>query len=251
MTLCGNVAIVTGAASGIGEACAKKVAQEGAAVVVADRDEANGRRVAGEIRAGGGESSFFLVDVCSASEVERAVAHTVATHGALHLAVNNVGMAHAPAPLHQIPIATIDRIFSVNLRAVMLCMREELAHFVAHGGGAIVNISSVAGLKASEGFAAYAAAKHGVVGLTRNGALEYATQNIRINAIAPGSIRTPPMRSQPQELQDKHNGMSPMARMGTPEEIANAVAFLLSDQASYITGTVVEVDGGFMQASRS
>jgi NAD(P)-dependent dehydrogenase (short-subunit alcohol dehydrogenase family) len=130
-------------------------------------------------------------------------------------------------------------------------MREELAHFVAHGGGAIVNMASGTGLKASEGLSAYVAAKHAVVGLTRNGAIDYATRNIRVNAIAPGTILTPQMQSYPRQQQDKWASLIPMGHMGTPDDIAEAVAFLLSDNAAFITGTVMEVDGGYMQASRA
>ena len=174
----------------------------------------------------------------------------MSTHGGLHLAVNNAGLGHSPAPLHEIPLETYDRIFAVDIRGVLLCMREELAHFVAHGGGAIVNTASGTGLKAATGLSAYVAAKHAVVGLTRNGAIDYATQNIRVNAVAPGTILTPQMQSFPQSQQDTWAGLIPMGRMGTPDEIADAIAFLLSDKAAFITGTVLEVDGGFMQASR-
>lgn len=244
-----KVALVTGAASGIGEATAKKLAAEGAAVVVADVDVDNGTRVATEVEAAGGTASFLRTDVSSEDDVRKLVHHTVATHGGLHLAVNNAGLGHAPAPLHEIPLETYDRIFSIDIRGVLLGMREELAHFVAHGGGAIVNMASGTGLKASAGLSAYVAAKHAVVGLTRNGAIDYATQNIRVNAVAPGTILTPQMQSYPQEQQDKWASLIPMGRVGTPEDIAEAVAFLLSESAAFITGTVMEVDGGYMQAS--
>ncbi len=244
-----KVALVTGAASGIGEATAKKLAAEGAAVVIADVDVDNGTRVATEVEAAGGTASFLRTDVSSEDDVRKLVHHTVATHGGLHLAVNNAGLGHTPAPLHEIPLETYDRIFSIDIRGVLLGIREELAHFVAHGGGAIVNMASGTGLKASAGLSAYVAAKHAVVGLTRNGAIDYATQNIRVNAVAPGTILTPQMQSYPQEQQDKWASLIPMGRMGTPEDIAEAVAFLLSDSAAFITGTVMEVDGGYMQAS--
>jgi NAD(P)-dependent dehydrogenase (short-subunit alcohol dehydrogenase family) len=249
MTFSGKVALVTGAASGIGEACAKTLAAEGAAVVVADVDQANGERVVAEITAAGGSASFAATDVSSPEQVDALVAHAVNTYGGLHLAVNNAGFGHHPAPLHEIPLETWDRLIAVNLRGTMLCMRAELAHFVANGGGAIVNMASGTGLKASAGLAAYVLSKHGVVGLTRNGALDYADRDIRVNAVAPGTIGTPAMRSFPEEQQAIWTRAIPQNRMGTPEEIADAVAFLLSDKAQFITGIVLEVDGGYMQAS--
>lgn len=249
MTFNGKVAIVTGGASGIGEACAKQLAAEGAAVVVADVDCDNGERVAAEIDSVGGTSSFLRTDVSVAEDVRHLVEHAVATHGGLHLAVNNAGMAHAPAPLHLIDLETWDRLFAINLRGVLLCMREELAYFVDHGGGSIVNMASGTGLKASPGLAAYVTTKHGIVGLTRNGAIDYAKSGIRVNAIAPGTIATPQMRSFPQEQQDIWAAMIPQGRMGQPQEIAEAVSYLLSDKAAFITGIVLEVDGGYMQAS--
>lgn len=245
----GKVAIVTGGASGIGEACAKQLAIEGAAVVVADVDSANGERVRAEIGSAGGTASFVRTDVSAPEDVHRLVEHAVAEHGGLHLAVNNAGLGHPPAPLHLIDMETWDRLFAINLRGVMLCMREEIAHFVEHGGGAIVNMASGTGLKASPGLAAYVTTKHGIVGLTRNGAIDYAKAGIRVNAVAPGTISTPQMRSFPQEQQDVWAAMIPQGRMGQPQEIADAVSFLLSDRAAFITGTVLEVDGGYMQAS--
>lgn len=249
MRFANKVAVVTGGASGIGEACAVLLAAEGAAVVVADVDDHNGARVVAEITAGGGTASYLHVDVASADDVEAMVAHAVATYGGLHLAVNNAGLGHAPARLHEIPLETWDRLLAIDLRGVMLCMRAELAHFVEHGGGAIVNMASGTGLKASRGLAAYVAAKHGVVGLTRNGAIDYATDNIRVNAVAPGTILTPQMRSFPAEQQEIWARSIPMARTGETNEIAEAVAYLLSDVAGFVTGAVLEVDGGYMQAS--
>jgi NAD(P)-dependent dehydrogenase (short-subunit alcohol dehydrogenase family) len=247
MDFTGKVALVTGAASGIGEACAKVLASHGAAVVVADIDVANGERVVGELRADGATASFWATDVADADHVEALMRHIIATHGGLHLAVNNAGIGCAPTLFHETPLETWDLLYGINLRGVMLCMRAELAHFVQHGGGAIVNTASGAGMKAAWGLAPYVMTKHGVIGLTRNAALEYADKGIRVNAVAPGPILTPAMRAFPQEQQDMWSAPVPMKRLGKPEEIGMSVAFLLSDDASYTNGLTMEIDGGYLQ----
>jgi len=242
----GKVAVVTGA-----EACAKKLASEGATVVVADINDSNGERVVAEIRATGAQSSFVQVDVSSADAVAAMVRHAVDTHGGLHLAVNDAGLGHSPTPFHEIPIDTFDHLLAVNVRGVILCMRQELAQFVLQGtGGAIVNMASVSGLKGSAGMGAYVATKHAVVGITRTAGIDYADRRIRVNAVAPGPIITPAMRGYPQEQQDKWVSTIPMGRMGTPEDIAEAVSFLLSDKAAFVTASIMEVDGGYLQAGR-
>jgi NAD(P)-dependent dehydrogenase (short-subunit alcohol dehydrogenase family) len=244
-----KVALVTGGASGIGEACAKHIAAEGSAVVVADLDEHGGARVVAEIEAAGGRASFWKTDVSEQAQVDAVVAHAVSTYGGLHLAVNNAGIGHAPAPLHEVPLETFDRLTAINLRGALLCLRAELAHMVDHGGGSIVNMASGTGLKASAGLAAYVMTKHGLVGLTRNAALDYATKGIRVNAVAPGTIATPQMQTFPQEQQDAWARMIPMGRLGTPDEIAESTVFLLSDKASFTSGVVLEADGVYMQGS--
>jgi NAD(P)-dependent dehydrogenase (short-subunit alcohol dehydrogenase family) len=249
MRLREKVAIVTGAGSGIGEASAKKLTSEGAAVVVADIDQAGGERVVAEIEQAGGTASFFRADVSRPQDVGALVEYTVSTFGGLHVALNNVGGGSGSGPLHTVSDEDWDKTLRFNLGGTFLCMREEIKYFLEHGGGAIVNTASGAGLKAGPGIAAYVATKHAVVGLTRSAALDYATRNIRVNAVAPGPTLTAPYSSMAPEYYEAVVAGVPMGRIGNAEEIAECVVFLLSDRAAFVTGAVLEVDGGWMQGS--
>src|SRR3984885_4207692 len=222
-TLAGKGAIVTGAAAAEG-----------------------GKGVAEEIRGSGGAAEFVACDISSEASVESLIERSVSFLGGLDFAVNNAGIADHPGFLHDLAVAEWDKVMSVDLRGTFLCMRAELRVMHAAGHGAIVNMASNAGVKNAPSMAAYTSAKHGVIGLTKNAALQYARQGIRINAVCPGTIRTPGIASFPEENQKVWADMMPLGRMGTPEEIAACVGFLLSDAAAFMTGAELLVDGGLM-----
>ncbi|MDX2376515.1 SDR family oxidoreductase [Microbacterium sp. LRZ72] len=247
MLLEGKNSLVTGAGSGIGEVTAKRMALEGAKVLVVDINEEGGRRVVDEIVTAGGVAAFHKTDISNADEVDSMVDTAVEKWGGLDLAVNNAGLAERPGLFHELDPAEYHRVLGVDLHGTFYSMRAELAHFVKHGGGAIVNTASGAGLKATPRLTAYSTAKHGIVGLTRTGAMDYVQDNIRVNAVAPGTILTPAMRAAGESQMAEWASLVPMGRMGDPAEIAAAIVWLLSDQASFVTGTVLEVDGGYMQ----
>lgn len=238
--------LVTGAGSGLGRAIAQRLANDGASVVVSDISEDGGVGTVETITAAGGKASFIQADVSDADSVETLIGRSIDYLGGLDLAVNNAGIAHTPGDLHQLSIAEWDAVMSVDLRGTFLCMRGELAHMVEAGHGKIVNMASNAGAKNAPGMAAYTAAKHGVVGLTKNAALQYARRNIQINAVGPGTILTEGIIAFGADQQEKWADLIPVGRMGRPEEVAAAVAYLLSDDAGFVTGHTLLIDGGLM-----
>ncbi|HZQ34655.1 MAG TPA: glucose 1-dehydrogenase [Dehalococcoidia bacterium] len=245
----GKVAIVTGASRGIGAATARAFAAAGARVVLAARDAAALAGVAREVTAAGGEAIPVPTDVGDPDAVERLVNAAVEAFGRVDAAFNNAaGGGHPPTPLAEVAVEDFDGAFRVNLRGVFLCMKYEIPAMLAGGGGAIVNMASTAGVRGVPGLAAYGATKHGIVGLTRVAALDYAQQGVRVNAVAPGPILSERLAAIPEARREPIKRSVPMQRIGRPEEVAAAVVWLCSNQASFITGETVAVDGGRLAA---
>jgi len=242
-----KVAIVTGGASGIGKAVARELAAGGAHVLVADLDEAGASEVASAIVTAGGSARALQVNVADAVEVEAMVQTARSTFGGLHLAVNNAGIGGPSAATGDYPLDGWQNVINVNLNSVFYGLRYEIPAIIASGGGAIVNMASILG---SVGFAsapAYVAAKHGVVGLTKVAAIEYAKHGVRINSVGPGFIDTPLVsRHLDEATLNVIRSLHPVGRLGTSEEVAALTAFLLSDAASFITGSYHLVDGGYV-----
>lgn len=243
----GKVALVTGAASGIGAAIARLLAANGAKVLVADLNGAGASDVAAGIVGSGGTASTIQVNVADAIEVEAMVETATRTYGALHLAVNNAGIGGPSAPTGEYPLDGWHKVIDTNLNSVFYGMRYQIPAIVASGGGAVVNMASILGSVAFAKAPAYVAAKHGIVGLTKTAAVEYAKHGIRINAVGPGSIDTPLLSENLDAATLKSvAGLHPIGRLGRSEEVAAWTCFLLSDEASFITGSYHLVDGGYV-----
>ncbi|MAG35506.1 MAG: short chain dehydrogenase [Dehalococcoidia bacterium] len=249
----GKVALVTGGSSGIGRATALAFAREGARVVIADVDATGGAETVRMIEEAGREALFTQTDVSRAPEVEAMVGTAVETYGRLDCAFNNAGVGSG-APLHEYPEELWDRIIGINLKGVWLCLKYEIAHMRQHGGGAIVNTSSVLGLVGqgvvgTPGGSAYAASKHGVLGLTKSAALDYGPEGIRVNAVCPAITTTPPAErifAENPGLEEQAVARVPLGRTGRPDDPAEAVVWLCSDAASFVTGHALAIDGGFV-----
>lgn len=245
----GKVALVTGAGSGIGRASALAFAQRGARVIVADMDAEGGSETVRRIGEAEGDARFLQVDVTDESQVDRLVNGCVDAYGRLDFAHNNAGIGEfRPRPLHETERVTFERVLAVNVIGVWLCLKYEARVMLRQGCGAIVNTASLAGLIGFPSHVAYTTSKHAVIGITRTAALEYARSGIRVNAVCPAFIRTPMVdglvATDPNVTLERLAKMQPMGRIGTPEEVAEAVAWLCSDAAAFITGIALPLDGG-------
>jgi NAD(P)-dependent dehydrogenase (short-subunit alcohol dehydrogenase family) len=244
----GKVALITGASSGIGEATARAFADAGYRTVLADADESGGRKLAAELEAAGHSCLFERCDVAVEKDVHDLVAQAIARFGRLDAAFNNAGIEGEIGSTIECSPANWDRVVAVNLKGVWQCMQQEIPWMIRQeGGGAIVNCASVAGLVGVPGLPAYCASKHGVVGLTRAAALEFATDHVRINAVCPGAIDTPMLTrfTSDEAAKARVTASEPIGRIGRPEEIASAVVWLCSEGASFTTGQALAVDGGW------
>lgn len=243
--LSGKVALVTGGGSGIGLAVSTTLAAGGAKVIVTDHDAAAAERASEAIRAGGGHAVGVRADVTVGDDMRAAVETALRTFGSLDLAINNAGVPSPYAPLGEVERPDWDRIIGVNLTGVYLSLRHEIAAMLAGGGGAIVNVASIAAMNGIAGRGAYVAAKHGVVGLTKTAALEYAEHGIRVNAVAPGYVETPLLGDRDEAARARLAALHPMQRLASAQEIADTIVFMLSPRASFMTGHVCLVDGGY------
>jgi NAD(P)-dependent dehydrogenase (short-subunit alcohol dehydrogenase family) len=245
-----RVAIVTGGGSGIGRATALALVREGARVVVADVSETDGENVVKDIKQSGGEAFFVRTDVSQSADVQALVDRTIESYSRLDYAVNNAGVGGTLALTADYSELDWNRVIGVNLTGVWLCMKHEIPRILDQGGGAIVNVSSILGWVGFANACAYTSSKHGIIGLTKVAAMEYATQGIRVNAVCPAFIATPMLEraglTAGSEIYNAVVALHPIKRLGTPEEVAELIVWLCSDAASFVTGSAMLVDGGYV-----
>ncbi|MBZ0188636.1 MAG: SDR family oxidoreductase [Candidatus Obscuribacterales bacterium] len=244
-----KVALVTGAASGIGRATALAFAKEGASLALADLDEKKGNETKSQVESLGAKAIFVKTDIACASQVQALIDKTIEKFGRLDCAHNNAGVEGQRVPSAELSEADFDRVINTNLKGTWLCMKYEIKKMLEQGSGSIVNTASIAACVGLGGLAAYTASKHGIVGLTKAAALEYAKKNIRINAVCPGPIKTPMIENvlkMAPQLEEAILALEPMGRMGEPEEVATAILFLSSQEASFVTGHALVIDGGWI-----
>ena len=247
----GKVALVTGGSTGIGFATAQRFAIEGARVAIASANVARGEAAAETIREVGGEVIFIPTDVSDASQVEAMVNGVVDAYGHLNFAFNNAGIAGELGPIHATSVENFDRVIAVNLKGIWASMKYEIQHMMQNGGGVVINNSSTAGGRGMPGLSAYIASKFGVNGITKAAALEYAEAGIRVNSVMPGTVETPGvqgLRERMPGIDDQFLAMIPLKRIADPSEIAAAVVWLCSDEASFVTGVNFPVDGGMLES---
>lgn len=243
-----KVALVTGSASGIGQTTAQFYAREGAKVVISDVDVEGGKETVEKIKSDGGEACFVKADVSSPEDCENLVQSAINEYGRLDIACNNAGIAGEQSPTADYSIEGWQKLIAINLSGVFYCMKYEIPAMLQAGGGSIVNIASILGKVGFAGAPAYVTAKHGVVGLTQNAAVEYGKSGIRINAVGPGFIHTPLISELEEDKETKEQlvALHPIGRLGQPEEVAELVIWLSSDKASFITGSYYPIDGGYL-----
>lgn len=242
-------AVVTGAGLGIGRATALLLAKNGAKVIVSDVNETTGKETVAIIKKEGGDATFIACDVSQKDQVKNLMVQAISTYGPIKFAVNNAGIGGVLTPLHESKFEDWDRMMAINLSSVFYCLKEEISAMLHHRGGSIVNVASVAGLGGVPGGAAYCAAKHGVIGLTKTAAMEYGNYDIRVNAVCPGWTKTAILDTLSKDmLASSVKRFVPMNRMGKPEEIAETILWLLDDKSSFVNGHCLAIDGG-MKAS--